>query len=101
MKIRFWLLLRLLACLITRLYAVRMLWPWLQDRVWARDMGNDGNLEPLNYFKDRTVCTDYKSRPFSAAGKASHARSGRGASGRGQSQSLTWAHPRRFLCFVL
>jgi hypothetical protein len=25
--------------------------------VWARDMGNDGNLELLNYFKDRTVWT--------------------------------------------
>ncbi|MGA8504869.1 MAG: glycosyltransferase family 87 protein [Candidatus Sulfotelmatobacter sp.] len=32
MKIRFWLLLSLLACLITWLYAVRMLWPWVQHR---------------------------------------------------------------------
>jgi hypothetical protein len=38
-------------------------WVWNRadiDRskvVWARDMGNDGNLELLNYFKDRTVWT--------------------------------------------
>jgi hypothetical protein len=32
MKIRFWLLLSLLACLITWLYAVRILWPWVQHR---------------------------------------------------------------------